>query len=404
IVYYLLIKTLENQDNEKLLKKTLYGYEKLIDKEEGGIFRYATKRDWTQPHYEKLLRDQAILSVAFFNGYSVLKDKRFLEDANSILDFVKNTLYDKKRGYFYGSQGADIVDENGKILVSGEIYFSKKREDRRFLENVYRKKLPLDETFYFSENALMVKTLAYSYVFNGNFQDLNIAENLMKKIIKEGLKEKGIIHTPSINRYFLDTQINTLESLFTLYQITGNDFYLQNFQILLNRVLKNYYSEKIGLFTDYEDTGLNLNRISYIDSLISLNFKLAKIIYEYQLLYDDKILENLKNSIIKKLVNFKSVESGLSVYLYFKPPIFSISVNPEKEFNNIIYSFFPYWNIPFRFSPTDKTFVKLGYPYEGYPVVYICSLQICFEKLKKSDISYQNLKNIFEKYLKYKTM
>lgn len=404
IVYYLILKYLENPNNLSLLKKTLQGYEKLIDKEEGGIFRYATKRDWTQPHYEKLLRDQASIALAFFNAYSVLKDKSLLDDANLILDFSKKTLYNQKEKYFYGSQGADIVDDEGKILVSGEVYFSKNKQDRIFLENVYRRKLPLDDNFYFGENALMVKTLAYSYLFNKNNNDLKIAEDLMTKIIKEGFKQNGIIHTPKVNKYFLDNQINTLDALFTLYQITGKDLYLKNFKNLLDVVLKIYYSQKIGLFTDYEDTGLNLNRISYVDNIVSLNFKLAKIIYQYQLLDDNKKLENIKNSILNKLTNFNTVETALGLYLYFKPPIFSIYVNKEKVFNNKVYEFFPFWNIGLSFTPEDNNFRKLGYPYEGFPIVYICSLRMCFEKIKYSDIENYDFKIFFKKYLNQDTM
>ncbi|HEV09198.1 MAG TPA: thioredoxin domain-containing protein [Sulfurihydrogenibium azorense] len=402
IVYFLILNYIENEnkENKQILTKTLEGYEKLIDTEEGGIFRYATKRDWTSPHYEKLLRDQALISVAFFNAYSVLNDKKLLEDANKILNFAKNVLYDSKNGYFYGSQGADIVDDEGKILVSGEIYFSKNKQDREFLESVYRRKLPIDKTFYFAENSLMVKALVYSYIFNNNSQDLATAENLMKKIIKEGLKDKGIIHTYSVKKYFLDTQVNTLESLFLLYQVTGDNFYLKTFKDLLYKVLKNYYSREIGLYTDYEDTGLNLNRISYIDSLVSINFKLAKVIYSYQLLDNNDLLEKTKNSILKRLINFNSVEAGLSAYLYLKPPLFLVYVSERKDFDKNLLSFFPYWNVALSFSSKDTLLSKIGYSYEGYPVVYVCSLKLCFNKFEKSKITKDSIKNVFKKYLK----
>jgi uncharacterized protein YyaL (SSP411 family) len=400
IVYFLILRYFENKEDKNLLTKTLNGYEKLIDDQEGGIFRYATQKDWTSPHYEKLLRDQALISIAFFNAYSILQDKKLLEDANMILNFAKNKLYDKNKGYFYASQGADIVDDEGKILVSGEVYFSKNKQDREFIENVYRRKLPLDKTFYYSENALMIKALLYSYIFNNDNQDLKNAENLMKKIIKDGLKDKGIIHTYSVEKYFLDTQVNTLESLFLLYQITGDSYYLKNFKDLLFIILKNYYSKEIGLYTDYEDTGLNLNRISYIDTLFSLNFKLAKIIYSYQLLDNNKELENIKNNILKRLINFDTVEAGLSVYLYTKPPLFTVSIAKNREIDKILFSFFPYWNISMSFSSENKLISKIGYPYEGIDVVYVCSLKLCFEKTEKSKLSNDSIKNVFEKYFK----
>ncbi len=41
----------------------------LFDRVEGGFFRYATRRDWTVPHYEKMLPDNAELLALYASAY-----------------------------------------------------------------------------------------------------------------------------------------------------------------------------------------------------------------------------------------------------------------------------------------------------------------------------------------------
>ena len=48
--------TFENQYTELSDMKDTY---RLFDPVEGGFHRYSTREDWTVPHYEKLLADQA---------------------------------------------------------------------------------------------------------------------------------------------------------------------------------------------------------------------------------------------------------------------------------------------------------------------------------------------------------
>jgi uncharacterized protein YyaL (SSP411 family) len=79
----------------------------VFDPVEGGFFRYAARRDWTDPHYEKVLPDNAELLALYAAAYGKTRETRFAEAGRDILRFLFGRLYDSGTGAFFGSQGAD---------------------------------------------------------------------------------------------------------------------------------------------------------------------------------------------------------------------------------------------------------------------------------------------------------
>jgi len=79
----------------------------IYDHEAGGFFRYSTTRDWSIPHFEKMLEDNARLLSAYLHAYQISGEPLFRRTAEGIISYVESTLHDGERGYFYGSQDAD---------------------------------------------------------------------------------------------------------------------------------------------------------------------------------------------------------------------------------------------------------------------------------------------------------
>jgi len=66
----------------------------------GGFHRYATDRDWTVPHFEKMLYDNAELPRAYLAGYQVTGDERYLTIATETFDFIQRELTHEDGGFF----------------------------------------------------------------------------------------------------------------------------------------------------------------------------------------------------------------------------------------------------------------------------------------------------------------
>jgi uncharacterized protein YyaL (SSP411 family) len=66
----------------------------------GGFHRYATDRDWTVPHFEKMLYDNAELPRAYLAGYQLTGKERYATVASETLDFVQRELTHEDGGFY----------------------------------------------------------------------------------------------------------------------------------------------------------------------------------------------------------------------------------------------------------------------------------------------------------------
>jgi uncharacterized protein YyaL (SSP411 family) len=114
----------------------------LYDHELGGFFRYSTTSDWSVPHFEKMLEDNAGLLSTYLHAYQITNEALFRQVAEGIVSYVESTLRNQEQGYFYGSQDAD------------EEYYALTRSERE------RRQAPfVDTVCYTAWNAMM--SLAY---------------------------------------------------------------------------------------------------------------------------------------------------------------------------------------------------------------------------------------------------
>jgi uncharacterized protein YyaL (SSP411 family) len=111
----------------------------VFDQEWGGFFRYATRRDWSDPHYEKMLEDNAKLLSNLLTLYRITKDDAHAETSRRTIEYLEWKLRDKERGFFYGSQDAD------------EQFYKLSKEGRERAEEPY-----IDRTCYTSWNAMAI--------------------------------------------------------------------------------------------------------------------------------------------------------------------------------------------------------------------------------------------------------
>ncbi|ELY53367.1 thioredoxin domain-containing protein [Natronococcus jeotgali] len=72
----------------------------LYDHVGGGFHRYCVDADWTVPHFEKMLYDNAEIPRALLAGYRLTGDERYADYVRETLEFVSRELTHAEGGFF----------------------------------------------------------------------------------------------------------------------------------------------------------------------------------------------------------------------------------------------------------------------------------------------------------------
>jgi uncharacterized protein YyaL (SSP411 family) len=116
----------------------------LRDAVEGGFFRYSTMRDWSEPHYERMLYDNALLLGAYARAGQV-------DVASGIAAFLLRTMR-QAGGAFASAQDSESVIDG--VRVEGG-YYALGADDRARIEAP-----PLDRKILTGWNGLAIEALA----------------------------------------------------------------------------------------------------------------------------------------------------------------------------------------------------------------------------------------------------
>ncbi len=81
-----------------------------------GFHRYSTDRRWLVPHFEKMLYDQALISLALTELWLATQKPAYREGAEKTLQYVMRDLTDRSGGFFC-AEDADSEGEEGKFYV-----------------------------------------------------------------------------------------------------------------------------------------------------------------------------------------------------------------------------------------------------------------------------------------------
>jgi uncharacterized protein YyaL (SSP411 family) len=78
----------------------------------GGFFRYTVDPDWREPHFEKMLADNALLALVYLRAARALDEPRYREVALETLGFMRRELRDAPSGAF--ASGLAAYDARGR--------------------------------------------------------------------------------------------------------------------------------------------------------------------------------------------------------------------------------------------------------------------------------------------------
>jgi len=296
----------------------------LFDPLEGGFHRYGTSREWTPPHYEKMLYDNARLLKAYSHLQQLRpNDKITNEVVEKTLNFIETNWYDSVNGGFYGNS-----DVHG--------------EDEYYGENPRPADKPrIEKTIYSDWNTDAVLTYLYLFQISSNEKYKSMVEKTLDFFSKDMVTEFGALHfkkndgTKGVRGNLLDNSYLLL-AFVEGYDILRNENYLQTAQKIADFSLENLYDWNGGGFfernspdTDLYAPGENvlLSKPAPENGIIS--FALLKL---YTFTNNPIYLNAAIKTLGKNLANIGGLDRS---YYYTKSAQYILQNNLLVAFNNI---------------------------------------------------------------------
>jgi len=148
-----------------------------------GFHRYSTDSRWFAPHFEKMLYDQALLTIAYTEAFQATGNKFYKQTAQEILEYVLRDMTSPEGG-FYSAEDADSEGEEGKFYLWSE------EEIRNILDekeaNVFIKVFNIEKGGNFHGEGSSQKTniLHIEKTFKEIAAETNISESELNQIIE----------------------------------------------------------------------------------------------------------------------------------------------------------------------------------------------------------------------------
>ncbi|HIK02804.1 TPA: thioredoxin domain-containing protein [archaeon] len=375
----LLLKYRKSKDSRYLNMATktlsaMYNSE-MYDKVENGFFRYAVHRNWSEPHYEKMLDDHAELLRVYCEAFQVTKEEIFRKAAEGIVNYLKTHL-ETPEGGFYGSQDAD------------EEYYKLDSAGRK------TKKAPfIDKTIYVNWNGKMISSYLYAYSALGDSHLKDFALKSIDFILRhcyEHNKElchyysngqKGISGLLVDNLYFAN-------ALLDAYEVTAESRYLGLPQEIADYMIAKFFDNEKSGFKDIA-TGEALGKLKTAERSFVENAHTARFLTKLHYITGKEEYHKKAETVLKLLqtthdyygIFAAAFSQSLDFYLNHAMVNLVYSKADEKSkllHTEILKTYYPNKIVRALDVNEDKAQIeKLGYSTQSFPMAFICFGTMC---------------------------
>ncbi|MCR4427479.1 MAG: DUF255 domain-containing protein, partial [Firmicutes bacterium] len=210
------------------------------DHVEGGLFRYSTNRDWSVPHFEKMLLDNSLLLAVLVRANAASPDPLYPRVASDIVRYLNATLFMPVWNGWAGSQDAD------------EEYYLLPLEER-----VRVKPPSVDRTLYVDLNGIgaqgMIKAGQAFERTDWIKRGIAVLESIFEKCFSP---DRGLAH-------FFDGEahvwglahdlISVGAACLAAHGATGESVWIGRSAALADRLIANYAAADAGFYSRFAD-------------------------------------------------------------------------------------------------------------------------------------------------------
>ena len=270
----------------------------------GGFARYSTDQRWLVPHFEKMLYDNALLSILYSEIYAITLNPNYLNVLQKIFRYVQREMTSND-GAFYSSQDADSEGEEGKYYLwsykeleknidrevveifanrfgvtqggnfEGKNILNKQSSLQKLseryskteewitdkiessLEELYQIRLNrikpgTDRKILTSWNGLMISGFISGYKVTGNLSYLETAQKAVR-FIENNLRNRGdrlnrVFNKVSKISGYLDDYAFYIEALINLFSVESKSYYLQRAIEYTNSMIEHFWDDETNDF------------------------------------------------------------------------------------------------------------------------------------------------------------
>ncbi len=204
------------------------------DRAGGGFFRYATRPDWSAPHYEKMLEVNAGMVLNYAHAFQAFGAKRYRRVVRETVRYVERNLFDGASGALYNSQDAD------------EEYYAAGKRAKRPPPGI-------DHTVAADSSSLMISALLAAGDATGDGQYRRLAVRAADFVIANMTRpEEGVFHSYRNGAAGLPGQLNDNAlfglALLDLSNSTGEARYLEGAGRIARLMTSRFFLRADGRF------------------------------------------------------------------------------------------------------------------------------------------------------------
>lgn len=354
----------------------------LWDRIEKGFFRYSTRRDWSEPHYEKMLEGNAGHLKDYLFGYRVTGKEDYCKIAEGIISYINSNL-SCPGGGFYGSQDAD--EEYYKLDARGR---------------TQRTPPKIDNHLYINWNGQVISQYIRAYQTLGKEEYLRTALNALNFLLNTAYRRgSGMYHYIANGEVKLSgllvDQVYMADALVSAYETTASRKYLAAAIDIMNYVIDKLCDRQKGGFFDIPEDISYIGNLAFREKPLMENAQTVRVMGRLFYLTGREDFRKLSEEALKTFLDIypdysiQAATYALAVREYIQHPVQITIVGAKSDprtqtLHKHGLETFPPWKVIQVLDPREDP-LEIGpitYQPLDEPVAYVCKEGICSAPLR----------------------